>query len=239
MIASTLLTLSGDKMATEKIDELISFIYDHEVEFDLFASGIRDFFLKNPKLSKGNLPAIHSVRLRIKNRDHLRDKIIRKINDGKQITFQNVFNEITDIGGVRVLHLYQEQLSLIHEEVIKRVGNNDWALHEPPQAYTWDPESAKYMSGLGLNVKQKDSFYTSVHYVVRPRAGAKISCEIQVRTLFEEIWGEVDHSLNYPVQTTNIACQEQLRVLSKVVGAGSRLVDAVFRTYAASGVSTE
>ena len=57
-----------------------------------------------------------------------------------------------------------------------------------------------------------------------------ICCEIQVRTLFEEIWGEIDHSINYPHPTDSVACKEQLRVLSKLVGTGTRLADSIFRT---------
>nr|WP_176561568.1 MULTISPECIES: hypothetical protein [Pseudomonas syringae group] len=107
---------------------------------------------------------------------------------------------------------------------------NDWHLVEPPKAYTWDPESAEFFKKLDINTELKESHYTSLHYVIRPKAESDVVCEIQVRTLFEEIWGEVDHSLNYPSPTDNVACSEQLRVLAKVVGAGSRLVDSIFRT---------
>ncbi len=58
-----------------------------------------------------------------------------------------------------------------------------------------------------------------------------IACEIQVRTLFEEVWGEIDHVLNYPEPTNSIACTEQLRVLAKMVGAGTRLAEAIFRSH--------
>ena len=44
-----------------------------------------------------------------------------------------------------------------------------------------------------------------------------ICCEIQVRTLFEEIWGEIDHTINYPHSTESIACKEQLKVLTKLI----------------------
>ena len=56
-------------------------------------------------------------------------------------------------------------------------------------------------------------------------------CEIQVRTLFEEIWGEIDHAINYPVATESVACKEQLRVLAKLASTGSRLADSIFRSY--------
>jgi putative GTP pyrophosphokinase len=55
-----------------------------------------------------------------------------------------------------------------------------------------------------------------------------VTCEIQVRTLFEEIWGEIDHTLNYPDTTASVACKEQLRVLAKLASTGTRLADAIF-----------
>jgi hypothetical protein len=36
--------------------------------------------------------------------------------------------------------------------------------------------------------------------------------------------------LNYPKKCDVLACREQIVVLAKLVGAGSRLVDAIFRT---------
>ena len=109
-----------------------------------------------------------------------------------------------------------------------KVTAGDWYLVEQPIAYTWDPEYEKFFVDLGCRCERKDSFYTSVHFVVRPRQDSPLSCEIQVRTLFEEIWGEIDHSLNYPHPTTVASCQEQLRVLAKLVGAGSRLVTSIY-----------
>lgn len=80
--------------------------------------------------------------------------------------------------------------------------------------------------------EHRDTYYTSVHYVIKPNNElSNITCEIQVRTLFEEIWGEIDHTINYPHQTEIIACKEQLRVLAKLVSTGTRLADSIFRTY--------
>ena len=97
---------------------------------------------------------------------------------------------------------------------------------------TWDPESKKMYDDLKITTEIRSTFYTSVHYLIKPNNNNPnpICCEIQVRTLFEEIWGEIDHSINYPHPTDNIACREQLRVLSKLVGTGTRLADSIFRT---------
>jgi putative GTP pyrophosphokinase len=138
---------------------------------------------------------------------------------------------ITDIAGIRVMHLYQEQFTLIHRCIDEQVKRGDWVLFERPKAYTWDPESKEFFEKHDLDVQIKESFYTSIHYVVKPRKDSEVSCEIQVRTLFEEIWGEIDHTINYPQCTTILACREQLRVLARLVSAGSRLADSIFRVY--------
>ncbi|MNV93704.1 hypothetical protein D3C71_1884310 [compost metagenome] len=101
--------------------------------------------------------------------------------------------------------------------------------NENPIAYSWDPESQRFFEALKLEVKIKESYYTSIHYVVRPANDNNVKCEIQVRTLFEEIWGEIDHTINYPNQSSAPATTEQLRVLSKLVSTGTRLADSIFR----------
>jgi len=200
-------------------------------ELSIFMNGIGNWFGTHPKLSGLSPPVVHSVKSRLKNREHLREKILRKSTSSDPIEPQNLFAKVTDLAGVRVLHLYQEQAQSIHAEIMKKVRDKgDWYLPEAPKAYTWDPESRKFFEEMDIQVHVKESFYTSLHYLVRPRADSPLCCEIQVRTLFEEIWGEVDHSLNYPAPTKNVPCREQLRVLAKVVGAGSRLVDSIFRS---------
>lgn len=135
--------------------------------------------------------------------------------------------------GVRVLYLYQDQFQLIHNELLKKVDETkDWMFVEAPKAYTWDPETREYFEKLNIHTEVRDTYYTSVHYVIKPNNElSNITCEIQVRTLFEEIWGEIDHTINYPHQTEIIACKEQLRVLAKLVSTGTRLADSIFRTY--------
>jgi putative GTP pyrophosphokinase len=198
------------------------------LEFEIFMEGISGLFRKHPKISLGSFPVVHSVKSRIKSNDHLLDKIQRKNGEGRNITSANCFHEITDFAGVRILHLRQDDFGKIKEVIDSKVTGGDWHLVEQPIAYTWDPEYEKFFVDLGCRCERKDSFYTSVHFVVRPRQDSPLSCEIQVRTLFEEIWGEIDHSLNYPRPTEVASCQEQLRVLAKVVGAGSRLVTSIY-----------
>lgn len=220
--------------ASERVNEILNLYKNKETQFllETLLDQVGNFFSKCPVFYQDPLPAIHSVKKRLKEPSHLVDKIERKRLEGTIVTPDNLFNTITDLAGVRVLHIYQNQFSLIHHQISQKIQTDrEWVLVEPPKAYTWDPESKEYFDRLGIKTELKDSRYTSVHYVIKLNNQNPMCCEIQVRTLFEEIWGEIDHSINYPHRTNSIACVEQIRVLSKLVSTGTRLSDAIFKSY--------
>ncbi len=216
---------------SQDLKELVDLYKEKIFEFEVFLAGIETFFKKHPALNAPPLPTIHSIKTRMKDPEHLAEKINRKRQDGKEITLENLFLEITDLIGIRVLHLHQEQFSYIHKAINEKVGTGDWVYYEDPTAYTWDPESTQFYQDLGIKTKVRETYYTSIHYVIKPNQNNPICCEIQVRTLFEEIWGEIDHNINYPKPTESVACKEQLRVLSKLVNTGTRLSDSIFASF--------
>ena len=212
------------------IDRILDAIEEKRHLIDNFRNNVVHFFAKHPKLTSYP-PVIHSVKSRLKTTHNLRKKIKRKFTAEDPITPENVFDRLTDIAGVRVLHLYQAQFSEIHQVITEQLNDQEWMLFEPAKAYTWDPGSQDFFVNQSLNVEVKESLYTSIHYVIKPREDSPVSCEIQVRTLFEEIWGEIDHLINYPEPTNSVACREQIGVLARLVGAGSRLADSIHRTH--------
>ena len=219
------------------IEQIVSFYQNDTMlryELEGFRKQVENFFLTWPGFSISQNSVIHSIKSRIKDPEHLRDKLQRKMANGREISINNFRHEITDLVGVRILYLYQDQFQIIHNEIMRQINERkEWRLVEEPKAYTWDPEVASTYDKLGINHEIKDTFYTSVHYVIKPYNdnSQTICCEIQVRTLFEEIWGEIDHSINYPHATNSIACREQLKVLAKLISSGTRLSDAIFRSY--------
>ena len=198
--------------------------------FERFKNVVVDYFRLEPSLNIYGSPIVYTIKSRLKDPTHLLDKISRKTGRGSHITQGNIFETITDLAGVRILHLYQDQFPQIHEHIMRNIEAQEWFFHEQPIVYSWDPEATEFFKALGLRTEIKESYYTSIHYIVKPREDSNIHCEIQVRTLFEEIWGEIDHSINYPHPTPSQACREQLRVLSKLVSTGTRLADSIYRT---------
>ena len=51
--------------------------------------------------------------------------------------------------------------------------------------------------------------------MIKPRENSPVSCEIQIRTLFEEIWGEIAHMVNYPEPSDSVFLREQIGVLAR------------------------
>jgi len=197
-------------------------------EFEYFRSQVSKFFESSSKFHAPPLALVHSVKSRLKDVTHLEEKLKRKWLE-LDPTPENLFEKITDFAGVRVLHLHTAQFGDIHRAIMKHISDGFWVLKEDPVAYSWDPEATAYFEGLGLNSVLRETYYTSIHYVVKPHSRTDLTCEIQVRTLFEEAWGEIDHALNYPSKTENLACKEQLRVLAKLASTGTRLADSIFK----------
>lgn len=218
-------------MDEDLVAKLLELYKSRHHDLNVFMKSVADTIGQHPDLSRPGAEAVHSYKYRLKDPDHLAEKLRRKFAAGVEITEENFSERVTDLAGVRVLHLFQDAFGEIDTVIRRRVADGDWVLGERAKAYTWDPDSVAYFEGFDLEVSQKPTAYTSVHYLIRPRADSPLCCELQVRTLFEEIWGEVDHRINYPTPTQDLACKEQILVLSKVVGAGSRLLDSLSRVH--------
>jgi putative GTP pyrophosphokinase len=181
---------------------------------------------------------IHSLSWRMKEPNHLEDKLKRKLRDYKArqkqfpITTSNLFVKINDLAGLRILHLYTQQVDGIKEGLKELFTEESYEVVEGPTARTWDDESRTFFKSIGIKTKKSPSLYTSVHYVITPNKKTKYTCEIQVRTLMEEVWGQVDHTLNYPHRTKHLGCREQLAALARATSSCTRLVDSIFRSYA-------
>jgi putative GTP pyrophosphokinase len=132
--------------------------------------------------------------------------------------------------GVRILHLHTTQMQDINKCIQAIIAEQAVKLIEGPAARTWDDEYRSYFKKISIETQSSENMYTSVHYVVASNSRTTVTCEIQVRTLMEEAWGEVDHYINYPHKTESLSCREQIRALARSTSSATRLVDAIFAT---------
>ncbi len=147
------------------------------------------------------IPTVHSLKMRVKDASHLLEKIVRKKEEDPQrsITLDNYRSEITDLVGVRALHLFKMDWAAVHNQIQEL-----WDEHEPPVAYTSAGDSTKIFSENGCRTMVHKFGYRSVHYVISHKPTREVTLvEIQVRTIFEEGWSEIDHRIRYPNEINN------------------------------------
>lgn len=213
----------------KKIKAMVALYTQRRTEFANLAKRVENDLIEHDGLRL----LVHSTKKREKDPAHLLKKLKRKASEaiagGKSfaITKDNLFEEVGDLAGVRLLHIHTEQLARIHPTILEILKFHKYRLREKPLVYIWDVERQEFLKQLGLEVIVRPNTYTSVHYVVEP-VFDHIACEIQVRTLAEELWGEVSHTVNYPEETDSIACKEQLAALARVASGCTRLVDSIF-----------
>jgi ppGpp synthetase/RelA/SpoT-type nucleotidyltranferase len=220
------------KTQKRKIEELVSHYESNRHHFILIVEQLRVLIESAPSLAG----FIHSVKWRVKDPQRLKDKLFRKLReaDASGIPFdinkENLFSKINDLAGFRILHLYTRQMECINKSLIDLFDEERYSLIEGPVARTWDDESRDYFKEIGIETKDSPSLYTSVHYVLETNSRTKYTWELQVRTLMEEVWGEVAHTVNYPHPSESLACREQIKVLARVTSSCTRLVDSIFRS---------
>ena len=230
-----------DKEINDQIEESVEFFRINQDEFSRLAKTLLGDLSETAQLRD----YIHSTKYRVKDPEHLKDKLERKafeaIKNGKDydITTNNLYTKIDDLAGVRLLHLYTHQLEPIHAGILDILKEYRYHSVRKPIAYTWDIENKEYFEKLGFKAHLRKSLYTSVHYIIEPNRRTKMRCEVQVRTLAEEIWSEVSHSINYPHETKSLACKEQLKVLARVASGCTRLVDSIYTCFEDYCKSTE
>ena len=214
------------------IDDLVSHFIKSKGQFSVLLDSLNSNIEHSENIKK----LIHSTKSRIKDPEHLKNKLIRKANDAitsntpYSYTKENLFLKVNDLAGFRILHLHTKQFQKIDTELKKIFTEQQWKIVEGPNARTWDDESRSYFESIGVGTSANPNMYTSVHYIISPNTSSAITCEIQVRTLMEEVWGEVDHSINYPLKSESLSCREQIKTLARVTSSCSRLVDSIFTT---------
>ncbi len=188
--------------------------------------------LKTFQAQKNLRLKIHSFGFRLKDDYHVAEKIIRKKIENPHINIikENFFSEITDLAGLRILQLYKTDIKDIHDFIC---NSEEWKLSKPPVAYNFSPRFLKIFRELEMEVKEKATGYSSAHYLVHHPEVENCQCEIQVRTLFEEGWSEIDHTFNYPRGNPGKICSSLLETLKRVCDVAIYIADQIPEIYEA------
>jgi GTP pyrophosphokinase len=169
---------------------------------------------------------IYLTRSRVKSADSIYLKTKRK-ND-------KPLEEITDYAGLRVLCLFEQDIFEIHHYIIGPLSDKaGWTISRF-KIFNWD-ERAKRLLIDSLKARHHDaevnpredreSGYKSIHYIVTGAIhGRPCPVEIQLRTLMQDVWGELEHALAYKQGATNAHVKRSFQLLALDLSANDMLI---------------
>jgi len=168
---------------------------------------------------------VHSCKFRVKDPEHLIEKIIRKaLKGGEIITLDNYREKLHDLIGLRAIHLYKEDWESLNTQIKNKWGHS---FVGEPVANIREGDSAEFVAQFessGGIIKKHQFGYRSIHYILTvPYDGKNYFAELQVRTIFEEGWSEIDHDIRYPYNEDNPLYQNYLGILNRLAGASDEM----------------
>jgi putative GTP pyrophosphokinase len=183
-----------------------------------------EYWAKYSKGERSPAPSpVQRVRMRIKRPESALDKIIRKPNLYLDAQARSSITQMSDALGARVIVYFISQLALLDKE-LRSSGAFEIASHSQPVAYL-GRDLHEHLGLTHIHREDKESGYASIHYVVRLREPAVSASdnpwfELQLRTLCEDLWGEIEHVLGYkPEKRTSFAVRKQFRIISRTLEA--------------------
>lgn len=197
-------------------DELELIAEDYLKKEDEHTATVKGYFEKIQQCAY-----VHSLSYRVKEVTHLVEKVIRKnpkyLKRGKAISHSNYSSCINDLMGIRILLLFKEDWIGVHEFIMKEYGVD---LAEEPFAHIRKGDNSDLYAGKVKVIDEKP--YRSVHYLIRDKVSG-LCIEVQVRTLFEEAWSEIDHKLRYPYNLSNEMIGAYLEIMNRAAGMADEM----------------
>jgi len=194
----------------------------YEIEDCLKGMSKPEFWNKyNTGIGVATPSPIRQIITRIKQPDKVVEKIFRKPEIFQNKLSYDSLKKMHDTIGVRIIVYFSSQLSLIDRE-LRNSKSFEIDHNYPPKAY-FEHEKLMRLGLSHIDSKQKESGYTSIHYFVRLKESSvhvseRPVFEIQVRTLAQELWCELEHVLSYKPETRpNFSAKRRFQILSRDV----------------------
>lgn len=196
---------------------LISFFKKKE-KYKILAEYFVRLIREDPSAPK---ESIHTILYRIKDESRLIEKIdqenMRAEFDMKPITDKNFHERIGDLIGIRIICLRLSDIVkveaylefLVEEKILNFIQKPDYK-----RSFVL-PISLDKVSSQNINLQY--SGYSSIHYQIKLGENSDVSetfkgiqIELQLRTILEEAWGEIDHKYRYSYSRTGEAFPEHI-----------------------------
>ena len=159
---------------------------------------------------------IYLTKQRIKTPDSIYLKTKRGLCKG--------LSDVRDCAGVRVLCLFEQDIFEAHKYLVEVLSQKGLQFIEA-EIYNWkddyaygllEKELVNVLPPQRIKRTSKRSGYKSIHYDIEYSIlGQKVPVEIQLRTLLQDVWGELEHALSYKQGSIHPHIRESFRLLAQ------------------------
>lgn len=204
----------------------------------------------------------YAFRTRVKPVEKLIEKVQRKVKKNEDYNLQS----ITDVVGLRIVTLFRQDMEIVARKIMGMIcdGDSDVLLSNQIEEVIIFAVNHKHDSVVQLiksaisefdfinedkiKIEESEAGYSSIHIVSRYGADLnehlpvadfpdyKVPVEIQIRTVFEDAWGEIDHKYGYEHREGKNSDQKihnaehvkkHLRLLKSFVDACAQYADVI------------
>lgn len=194
----------------------------------------------------------YALKYRIKKHD----RIMAKLEDRRKNDGDYSISKMADICGFRIVVLYNDQIPIAMKTLLRTIKNNassydpsfkaDYKIEidfntarreNDPLSLTKTIREIVESSGLATNFveRARETGYSSIHIrpISRVPAGdhelEEMQIEIQVRSAFEDIWGEIDWKLRYGEERggLGVTSKRHLNVFKGMIDSLVNYVDLI------------
>lgn len=132
------------------------------------------------------------------------------------------YKTLTDYGGMRLLCLFESDMVKIHDFLLSLFIEMEYDLYEciiynfdrkGDMYFALKQSEQKHFPGHFMSSDSKMSGYKSIHYLVYTKEGLYI--EVQLRTLVQDVWGELEHALSYKNGSAHPHIKKSFYLLAK------------------------
>ncbi len=194
-----------------------------------------------------NSPYVNSIKSRVKDPYHLVDKLIRKVIENveyRNIDIDNYHLYFDDLLGFRLILLYMDDWCELHNLILNQYAfdNKNFVKKEERIKKFSDSTDSFFISLPEINIRNGDDeviytskfpessdkyfkvkrgrYYRSIHYSIFHKG---YCFEIQVRSVFDEAWSEIDHDMLYPINLNNEELINYSKMLNRITGVSNEM----------------
>lgn len=193
----------------------------HRVLKDILTN-IEGMIISERDNTEQRLP-VYLTKWRVKSVDSAYRKT-KRYSDETQKNYISSLNDITDYAGLRILCLFEQDLIKTNEYLVNVFFPKEITALRTVKLFNWRKGSEDKLERSlkkldadiqNIDTRDKERGYKSIHYIVDiTHHKVCYPVEIQLRTLLQDVWGELEHSLVYKRGNINPHIKKSFYLLS-------------------------